>query len=271
MAGDNMFLIIRKKTLIVSILCSALLFTTLTIVGMSKRSIIASTNPSTNWGLNFKSDGTPPIGNATSEFLKQYNSFYIGNTNEKKIYLTFDAGFENGYTPTILDILKKHKVPATFFVVGNYIKKNPELVKRMINEGHIVGNHTFTHPDMSKIAEFDSFKHEVESLENLFKECTGKDIKKFYRPPQGKYCENNLKQAHELGYKTIFWSLAYVDWLVDKQPTKESAMEKLTKRIHPGAIVLLHSTSKTNCEILDELLTKWEKDGYTFSSLEQLA
>ena len=123
---------------------------------------------------------------------------------------------------------------------------------------------------MSKIAEMTSFQKEIQDLENLYKETTGQDLPKYYRPPQGKYSEQNLKQANELGYKTVFWSLAYVDWYTDKQPTHEQAFEKLVPRIHPGAVVLLHSTSKTNAEILDELLTKWEQQGYTFGTLDEL-
>ena len=155
-------------------------------------------------------------------------------------------------------------------MVGNYIQTSPDLIKRMVEEGHIVGNHTFHHPDMSKIAEMTSFQKEIQDLENLYKETTGQDLPKYYRPPQGKYSEQNLKQANELGYKTVFWSLAYVDWYTDKQPTHEQAFEKLVPRIHPGAVVLLHSTSKTNAEILDELLTKWEQQGYTFGTLDEL-
>ena len=140
----------------------------------------------------------------------------------------------------------------------------------MVEEGHIVGNHTFHHPDMSKISDLASFQEEIHSLEALYQETTGQEMKKYYRPPQGKYSENNLKMANELGYKTVFWSLAYVDWYVDKQPSKEEAFSKLLPRIHPGAVVLLHSTSKTNSEILDELLTKWEEEGYTFGTLDEL-
>ena len=155
-------------------------------------------------------------------------------------------------------------------MVGNYIQTSPDLIKRMVEEGHIVGNHTFHHPDMSKIADMESFKKEIQDLETIYKETTGQDLPKYYRPPQGKYSEQNLKQANELGYKTVFWSLAYVDWYTDKQPTHAQAFEKLVPRIHPGAVVLLHSTSKTNAEILDELLTKWEQQGYTFGTLDEL-
>ena len=224
-----------------------------------------------NWGLSFPEEGQTPVGNATAEFLSQYDAWYVGDTSRKVIYLTFDCGFENGNTPAILDALKKHNVKATFFIVGNYLETSPELVKRMVAEGHTVGNHTFHHPDMSKISDAASFGQEMRSLENLYKETTGQDMTKFYRPPQGKYSESNLKMAQELGYKTFFWSLAYVDWYVDKQPTATEAFNKLLTRIHPGAIVLLHSTSKTNSEILDELLGKWEAMGYTFGTLADLS
>ncbi len=226
---------------------------------------------SSNWGLGFGASGTTPTGNADAVFLKQYNAYYVGDTSKKVIYLTFDAGYENGYTAPILDALKKHKVPATFFLVGNYLNTAPELVKRMVAEGHTVANHTFSHPDMSRIADKAAFTAELQRLEQQYKEITGEQMVKYYRPPQGKFSEENLKMAHELGYHTFFWSLAYVDWYVDKQPTRESALEKLTARIHPGAIVLLHSTSQTNAQILDELLTKWEAMGYTFAPLQELA
>ncbi len=223
-----------------------------------------------NWGLGFSKEGQPPTGNATPEQLKEYDSYYIGDTTKKTIYLTFDAGFENGNTATILDALKKHNVKATFFLVGNYIKTSPDLVKRMVSEGHIVGNHTYSHPDMSSISSKEAFQKEINSLENLYESTTGKKMAKYYRPPQGKYSVENLKMAKAMGYKTIFWSLAYVDWYQDKQPTKEQAFKKLLGRIHPGAVVLLHSTSKTNATILDELLTKWEDMGYTFGTLDDL-
>ncbi len=223
-----------------------------------------------NWGLSFQQEGKPPVGNATSDYLKQFNAHYNAETEEKVIYLTFDAGYENGNTPAILDALKKHNAPATFFLVGNYLNTSPDLVKRMVAEGHNVGNHTFHHPDMSKISTKESFEKELSDLEALFQQTTGQAMKKYYRPPQGKYSEANLAMAKEMGYHTFFWSLAYVDWYEDKQPSKEEAFKKLTGRIHPGAIVLLHSTSKTNGEILDELLGKWEEMGYHFASLDDL-
>mgnify|MGYP000221481405 FL=1 len=226
---------------------------------------------SENWGLGFGTEGKPPTGNASAEELKKYNAYFIGDTTQNTIYLTFDCGYENGNTELILDALKKHDVKATFFVVGNFLETSPEIVKRMIAEGHTVGNHTYHHLDMSSISSMDAFKKETQDVENLFEQITGTPITKFYRPPQGKYNIENLKMAQELGYHTFFWSLAYVDWYQDKQPTKDEAFGKLLKRIHPGAIVLLHSTSSTNAQILDELLTKWEEMGYTIKPLTELA
>ena len=223
-----------------------------------------------NWGLSFQTDGDPPIANASMEELARFDAYYAQNTTEKVLYLTFDAGFENGNTPIILDALKKHSAPATFFVVGTYIESNPDLVMRMEKEGHIVGNHTYHHPDMTKLSSLSAFEKELKDVENAYNNVTGKEMTKFYRPPQGKYNENNLQMAKELGYHTFFWSLAYVDWQENNQPTKEEAFDKLLTRVHPGAIVLLHSTSKTNGEILDELLTKWEEMGYQFKSLDTI-
>lgn len=225
---------------------------------------------SASWGLSFQEEGKRPAGNATIDDLKQYNAYYASDTDEKILYLTFDAGYENGNTPAILDALKKHQAPAVFFAVGNFIKDNPDLIKRMIAEGHIVGNHTMTHPDMSQISSMESFQKELEGVEELYTSVTGEPMTKFYRPPRGVYSTENLSMAKELGYSTFFWSLAYVDWIQDQQPSKEEAFQKLIPRIHPGAIVLLHNTSSTNAAILDELLTRWEEMGYQFHSIKEL-
>lgn len=250
---------------------------------------------SQNWGLSFGKEGTSPTGNATKEELAKYNAYYVGATNPNidqstndqltispsgnttlnvdaapTLFLTFDAGYENGYTDAILDALKKHNAKATFFVVGHYLETAPDLVKRMVEEGHTVGNHTYHHKDMSAIEDKEIFKEELQAVNRLYQEITGEEMPMYYRPPQGKFSTTNLSMAKDLGYKTFFWSLAYVDWIVDDQPTKEEALGKLLKRVHPGAIVLLHSTSKTNAEILDELLTKWEEMGYRFGTLEEV-
>ena len=198
------------------------------------------------------------------------DAVYAGDPSQKVLYLTFDAGYENGRTEQILDVLKKHEVKAAFFLVGNYIEKNEDLVRRMVGEGHIVGNHTMHHPDMSKLSDKAAFTKELTDLENLFRETTGKELPKFYRPPQGLYSEENLKMAQQLGYKTVFWSLAYADWNNGSQPTRDQAFSKLLPRTHNGAVVLLHSTAKTNAAILDELLTTWEQQGYRFETIDNL-
>ena len=185
---------------------------------------------SENWGLGFGTEGKQPTGNASAEELKKYNAYFIGDTTQNTIYLTFDCGYENGNTEPILDALKKHDVKATFFVVGNFLETSPEIVKRMIAEGHTVGNHTYHHLDMSSISSMDAFKKETQDVENLFEQITGTPITKFYRPPQGKYNIENLKMAQELGYHTFFWSLAYVDWYQDNQPDPQEAIEKLKRR-----------------------------------------
>ena len=234
-------------------------------------SVFASSALSTgSWGLSFRQEGAPPIGNAGKDQLRQYQAAYIGNTNEKVLYLTFDAGYENGCTAKILDTLKEKQVPAAFFLVGNYIRQSPDLVRRMVAEGHTVGNHTMHHYDMSRLSDKAAFSKELTDLEALYKETVGQELPKYYRPPQGIYSEENLKMAQELGYKTLFWSLAYVDWNNDAQPTREAAFAKLLPRTHNGAVVLLHSTSKTNAEILGELIDKWKKAGYRFGTLEEL-
>lgn len=261
-----------KKTIILRLLLLVLAY----LAGYSLAHLTKQTQATSmlaeasDWGLSFQEQGKAPVGNADADYLKKYNAYYVEKTDDKVIYLTFDAGYENGNTAAILDALKKHQAPAAFFLVGNYIETSPELVKRMIEEGHTVGNHTFHHPNMSQISTKEAFEKELTDLEALFKKTTGQDMTKFYRPPQGKYSEPNLQMAKDMGYATFFWSLAYVDWYENDQPTKEEAFDKLLTRIHPGAIVLLHSTSKTNGEILDELLTKWEEMGYRFESLDHL-
>ena len=239
-------------------------------VGTAVWIFLGSAIPTGSWGLSFRQEGAAPIGNAGADQLRQYDAFYIGDTTEKVLYLTFDAGYENGCTKQILDTLKKHNVPAAFFLVGNYIQQNPDLVRRMAEEGHTVANHTMHHYDMSRLTDRAAFQKELTDLETLYREVTGQEMAKYYRPPQGIYSKDNLAMAQELGYKTVFWSLAYVDWNNDAQPTREEAFGKLIPRTHNGAVILLHSTSATNAEILDELLTRWEEEGYRFAGLKEL-
>ena len=221
-----------------------------------------------SWGLSYRTEGTPPEGPVTTDQLTQLGAAYVGSAAEPVLYLTFDAGYENGCTARILDTLAKHNVKAAFFLVGHYMQTNADLVRRMASEGHTVANHTMHHPDMSKKSGTD-FEAELVNLEELYRTVTGGELAKFYRPPQGVYSEENLRQAAAMGYRTVFWSLAYVDWQ-DAQPTREQALAKLIPRTHNGAVILLHSTSETNAQILDELLTTWEGMGYRFGTLDEL-
>ena len=266
-----MYVIFRRRHFLTALLCvAAVCLGALSANRVQTALSVATHAANTNWGLHFSKNGETPVGNASAAFLKQYAAFYTGDTTKKVLYLTFDAGYDNGYTAGILDTLKKHDVPATFFLVGNFLETQPALVKRMAAEGHLVGNHTYHHPEMSLIADTAAFLQELNLLETKFKKITGTDMPKLDRPPQGKYSEENLKQAKAAGYTTVFWSLAYVDWYVDDQPTKDTAFAKLLPRTHNGAVVLLHSTSRTNCEILDELLIKWKEMGYTFGALTDI-
>lgn len=254
----------RKRDLYM--FAGVLVITLALAVGVVTGSIL----PTGSWGLSFRQEGAPPIGNAGVDQLRRYDAAYLGDTTQRVIYLTFDAGYENGCTEKILDVLAAHEVKAAFFLVGNYIQRNADLVRRMVKEGHIVGNHTMHHYDMSKLSDKAAFSKELQDLESLYQETIGEPMQKYYRPPQGIYSEENLAMAQELGYKTVFWSLAYVDWNNDAQPTQEEAFSKLLPRMHPGAVLLLHSTSRTNAEILDSLLTKWKGEGYRFASIAEL-
>lgn len=222
-----------------------------------------------DWGLSFPEEGKMPVGNSSVEFLKKYDGYFVDEGKEKVIYLTFDSGYENGYTEKILDTLKEKNVKAAFFLVGHYMETAPELVRRMNDEGHLVCNHSFSHPDMTALSKQD-FMAQLTELEDVYKTLTGKDINKFYRPPSGKYNENTLSWAKEAGYRTILWSLAYADWDNEKQPTEQTAFEKILPRLHDGCILLLHSTSRTNSVILGELIDEIIFRGYTFGSLDEL-
>lgn len=222
-----------------------------------------------SWYFVPRSDGLQPRDLPEFSFIKGSDAYWVGDSDEKTIYLTFDAGYENGYTSKILDVLKSHHAPAAFFVVGHYIKTAPELISRMVNEGHLVCSHSMNHKDMSAVGSLEAFKADLEELENTYKELTGKQLPKYFRPPEGRFCERSIQFASELGYKTIFWSFAYKDWYVNDQPSEEDAFKIITTRTHPGAIVLLHATSKTNADVLDRVLTEWERMGYTLKSLDE--
>ena len=253
------------KRMNLGVLCGAAILSAVLLIA----SFFTDAVPTGSWGLSFQNQGMAPAGPVSPEKLRELDGAYLDADGGKVLYLTFDAGYENGYTADILDVLKKQEVPAAFFLVGDYLERNADLVRRMTQEGHIVGNHTMNHPDMSGMTGA-AFQKEITGLESLFRDITGKELPKYYRPPQGLYSGENLKAAKDLGYKTVFWSLAYVDWNNDSQPTADYAFSKLLPRTHNGAVVLLHSTSKTNAAILDQLLTKWKDMGYRFGTLEEL-
>lgn len=225
--------------------------------------------PTGSWGLSFQTPEQPPAAPMSPERLRELDGAYCDPDGGKVLYLTFDAGYENGYTDEILDVLQKHQVPAAFFVTGDYLSRAADLVRRMTREGHIVGNHTLHHPDMTALSA-EEFAAELQGAEELYFDITEQTMPKFYRPPQGVYDERSLEQAKEKGYRTVFWSLAYADWDNEHQPDPDAAVEKLNSRIHDGAVILLHATSKTNAEILDRLLTGWEEMGYRFAPLTEL-
>ncbi|AGK97850.1 delta-lactam-biosynthetic de-N-acetylase [Clostridium pasteurianum] len=229
-----------------------------------------SSTKENSWYIVPASDEKIPRVDIDVEWLKKYNGYYVGDTNNKYIYLTFDEGYENGYTGRILDILKSNNVKAAFFVTVPYIKSNKELVKRMADEGNLVCNHSNTHPSMATITNEEKFKWQLTSTEEAYKEATGHDMSKFFRPPMGRYSELSLNYTNKLGYKTIFWSLAYKDWLKDNQPNPEQAKKLILKRTHPGGIYLLHAVSKTNTDILDSLIKEWKSRGYEFKTLNDL-
>lgn len=214
---------------------------------------------------------TPGVPQKVKALIGKYSGYYVGSTSSKDIYLTFDEGYENGYTSKILDTLKENNIKAAFFVTKPYINQNPTLIKRMVNEGHIVGNHTSTHPSMPlKTGNIDEFNKEFSDTEKAFKSITGKDMPKYFRPPMGKYSEKSLYLTQKLGYKTVFWSFAHKDWLVDNQPSKEETIKRVLNGAHNGEIMLLHAVSKSNTDALDSIIKTLKSQGYSFKSLETL-
>ena len=203
--------------------------------------------------------------------LSKYDAYYVNpKCKKKKIFLTFDCGYENGFTPKILDVLKKQKIVAAFFVTKPFIREGRELVRRMKNEGHIVGNHTVHHKSMPTLSDRDN-KQEIIDCAEYCKEATGYEMDHFIRPPMGEYNEKTLKLTKSMGYKTIFWSMAYVDFDVNKQPGKQYVVEHFKKYTHNGAIPLMHNVSQSNAEALDEVITNLKKEGYQFESLKKLS
>ena len=210
----------------------------------------------------------PKIDENLNSILNKYDTMYVGDTSRKVLYLTMDEGYENNYTNLILDVLKSNDVKATFFVLSSYIENNPNIVLRMVNEGHAVANHSKSHLSTPSLTnDVNTFKCELQSVEQSFKNLTGEEIKKYYRPPMGKYSEKSLSMTKQLGYKTVFWSFAYNDWEIDNQPTCEYAQNTILNGLHNGSIILLHPVSKTNSQILDKVIKEAKNQGYNFELL----
>ncbi len=225
-------------------------------------------NKKLSWGLKRNKGAAPDINPGELEVLNAYNGVYLGDTKTKSLYLTFDEGYENGYTAKILDVLKKHSVPACFFVTGPYLEKETDLIIRMVDEGHDVGNHTVNHPSMPTLSE-DEIEYELLELDRVFYETTGKSMK-FMRPPMGEHSEKSMYLSNTLGYKTVFWSIAYEDWNVDKQPSLDFVFSSVINNLHSGAIILMHAVSSANADALESIIIEAKKQGYTFKSLTTL-
>lgn len=225
-----------------------------------------------NWYIK-RRPGKAPLFPKESDEISAYDAYYIdkeaADRGERKIYLTFDAGYENGNVEKILDVLKSENVPAAFFLLDNIILKNSDLVLRMADEGHLVCNHTKNHKNLSN-ADAAEIKNNLTALEKIYEEKCGREMAKYFRFPEGSYSIEALKCVQNLGYKTVFWSFAYDDWDNGRQPNREKAIRKVLDGTHDGAIMLFHPTSSTNADILPELIKEWRKMGYSFGSLDQL-
>ena len=229
-----------------------------------------SANGAQSWYCKREKEHRRPCAEPNMAYIAEENGFFLGKDPEDKvIYLTFDAGYENGNVERILDTLQKHHAEGAFFILENLINRNPELVKRMRDEGHLVCNHTAKHKDMTKLSESE-IENELHALETLYAEKIGGELAPFYRPPEGKFDRKSLAVAKKCGYATAFWSLAYADWDNKKQPDPEVAIKKLLDNTHNGAVILLHPTSATNAKILPTLIARWREMGYRFGTLDEL-
>ncbi|MBA4538035.1 delta-lactam-biosynthetic de-N-acetylase [Bacillus aquiflavi] len=251
-----------KKYLIGFIFVCLFLFGFNTAFSMSNKAI--------HWGFK-KAENEQPAeaGKVLDDLLEKYGAFYKGDSSKKEIYLTFDNGYENGYTEKILNVLKKEKVPATFFVTGHYLRTAPELVKRMKKEGHIIGNHSWHHPDLTTVSN-ERLRQELEKVRAETERLTGERTMVYLRPPRGIFSERTLALTKEEGYTHVLWSLAFIDWHVDQQKGWKYSYDQIMKQIHPGAVLLLHTVSKDNADALEKAIQDLKKKGYTFKSLDDL-
>ncbi|KMK75347.1 delta-lactam-biosynthetic de-N-acetylase [Alkalihalobacillus pseudalcaliphilus] len=232
--------------------------------------LTAFAEQSYNWSY-IPAKNNVPVKTETiyQELLDKTGGIFIGNTGQKHLYVTFDNGYENGYTEEVLNVLKAKKVPATFFVTGHYLETAPDLVKRMVAEGHIVGNHSWHHPSLPTVGD-GKLIEELDKVKKKFTELTGVKEMNYLRAPRGEFSERSLTLSNKLGYTNVFWSMAYKDWDVNAQKGGEYAYNNIMKRIHPGAIMLIHSVSSDNAEALPRVIDEARKLGYEFKSLDDL-
>ncbi|RLL40360.1 delta-lactam-biosynthetic de-N-acetylase [Oceanobacillus piezotolerans] len=221
------------------------------------------------WGYQKNSNHEIPDIGKYREMLEKYGAYYADFSGDKVVYLTFDNGYEQGYSDEILDVLKKEEVPATFFVTGHYVKSAPDLIKRMVDEGHIIGNHSYHHPDFT-IMNKEAIGEELRTLEKAVADITDQKEIKYLRPPRGMFNEQTLKWAKELGLVHVFWSVAFNDWKTDQQKGWRYAYDEIMTQVHPGAIILLHAVSSDNAEALEKVIKELKKQGYQFKSLDDL-
>lgn len=253
------------------IVCLVVLATALVLMTISPVSTMVSANASShNWYYKPRTDGGQPTLADDAPFISNYKTLMIGNAAQKKIYLTFDAGFDNGNTALILDTLQEKSAPATFFLTGHFMDSQPDLVKRMVTEGHIVGNHTVNHKNLAQATSKALYQSELGGLEAKYTAITGQKMSIYMRPPEGTYSENMLSILNEMNYVPVFWSFAYKDWIEGEQPAQGAAIDTILSRTHPGAVILLHSTSATNAAIMGDIIDRWRMDGYEICSLDAL-
>lgn len=235
----------------------------------------AAKEESYSWYCVHVKDHRQPTVASELAFAERYGGYFLDRrvsaeaVSDKVVYLTFDAGYENGNVAKILDVLAEKQVPAAFFILGNLITRNTDLVLRMGEEGHTVCNHTVRHKDMSR-ADGETLLSELRELEDLYREKTGKELSHYYRPPEGRFSADNLKILSENGYKTIFWSFAYPDWNNEKQMPCEAATRVILENVHNGEVMLLHPTSATNAAVLGDVITALRAEGYRFGTLDEL-
>ena len=226
-------------------------------------------NKKLEWGLKKNLGAAPDINPGEKEILDRYNGYYIGDSSKNEVYLTFDEGYENGYTSQILDVLKRTNVPACFFVTGPYLEKEHELIMRMVNEGHIVGNHTVNHPSMPSVKDEKELEDELLTLDRRFYALTGQTMK-YLRPPKGEHSERTLALSCDLGYKTVFWSIAYMDWDLKQQKGTDYVMSSILDNLHNGAVILMHAVSPDNANALESVINEVRGRGFEFKSLDSL-